>query len=147
MSDRADAVLERLLLAVLAMQEEQRAQRRLLERLQAPSRLSPAERELLEALSAVMGGEVFTSGEALELARLPLGDRPRLARALAALGIGTAKELGEQLRAVVDRCAGDRVRVLRCGVEHGSRLWRVEGGTSGDVSPDEAGQRPRASAA
>lgn len=112
--------------------------RAMLEQLQSPSRLSPAERELVDALAAVMGGQPFTSAEALEVAGLHVGERPRLARALQALGAATPKQLGERLRAIAERSDTERMRLVACSTEHGSRLWRIEGGALGEGSPSRA---------
>lgn len=118
-----DAIADRILAELLVL-------RRLVERLSPPP-LSPPQRELLDALDLVVGRAVFTSAEALELAQIHLGDRPRLAAALGTLGVKDAHRLGMVLAELVKRSKTLDVRLVRAGAESGSGMWAVESGPLG----------------
>lgn len=92
-----------------------------------PDLLTEPERELLYAIAAVEGGSPFASSELLELSMLKLGNRPRLAEALAAVKATDSHKLGLKLRRIADRTFGAEVRLVALGKESNSRLWKVEG--------------------
>lgn len=88
-------------------------------------------RRVLQALLAVYGpGSAFTSGEVLELPRLPLPEREALREALAVALAGkaaTSGRIGKLMRRLVDTgevCAG--CRLVSPTSEANRRLWLLE---------------------
>jgi hypothetical protein len=90
--------------------------------------LSPAERAVVCALHAVFGGAASTTAEIVSVSAQPLGDRPALRDALAAVaGDLQPQRVGQALASMAAR--GGRAGALRLvspRMERGARLWAVE---------------------
>lgn len=92
-------------------------------------RLSPAEREVVRAIHAVFGTAACSTAEIIAVTAQPLGDRPALRDALAAVaGDLQPQRVGQALASIAAR--GGRaggLQLVSPRMERGVRLWSIEG--------------------